>query len=101
MALPGSVAEAIGSLNRREWATALAVGLLFGMTEALRGFVAHGDTLSTWRLDLALRLVAMSMIELALASTLLAVGLRWLDRQQRRSERQFDHAHRNEAQREV
>ena len=80
VALPRSVAEAIGSLNRREWATALAVGLVFGMTEALRGFVAHGDTLSTWRLDLALRLVAMSMIELALASTLLAVGLRWLDR---------------------
>ena len=80
MALPGSVAEAIGSLNRREWATALAVGLVFGMTEALRGFVSHADMLATWRLDLALRIVATSMIELALASTLLAVGLRWLDR---------------------
>ena len=36
VALPRSVAEAIGSLNRREWATALAVGLVFGMMEALR-----------------------------------------------------------------
>jgi len=75
-----SVAEAVGSLNRREWATALAIGLVFGMTEALRGFVAHGDTLVTWRLDLALRIPATSMVEMALASTLLAVGLRWLDR---------------------
>lgn len=75
-----SVAAAAGSLSRREWVASLAVGLVFGLTEALRGFVAHADTLATWRLDLALRIMATSMIELALASALLAVGLRWLDR---------------------
>jgi hypothetical protein len=75
-----SVAEAVGSLSRREWATALAVGLAFGLAEALRCFVTHGDTLSTWRLDLAMRIVATFMVEMALASALLAVGLRWLDR---------------------
>lgn len=75
-----SVAEAAGSLDRREWASSLAVGAWFGMTEALRGFVAHGDTLSTWPLDLALRIAATSIVELGLAAVLLAVGLRWLDR---------------------
>jgi hypothetical protein len=75
-----SVAGAAGSLDRRDWGVSLALGLVFGTTEALRGFVAHGDTLSTWRPDLALRIAAASMAASALAAVLLAIGLRWLDR---------------------
>jgi hypothetical protein len=75
-----SVAGAVGSLDRRDWGVSLALGLVFGTTEALRGFVAHGDTLSTWRPDLALRIAAASIAASALAAVLLAIGLRWLDR---------------------
>jgi signal transduction histidine kinase len=74
------VVEAVGSLDRREWAIAIAAGLVFGMTETLRGFAPHGNVLPTWRLDLALRIAATTMVELVLACALLAVGLRWLDR---------------------
>ena len=75
-----SVAEAFGSLRRREWAGVLAVGLLCGMSEGLRSMVGHlDDTFATWQLAIQLRIGAMKVIELVLASVLLAVGLRWLD----------------------
>ncbi len=78
-ALLRSIAEAVGNVDRREWATALVVGFVFGITEALRvvtTFVGAGEL---WRPDLALRLAAIYIAELALACALLAVGLRWLD----------------------
>lgn len=71
-----SLAATLGSLDRREWVTALVVGLVFGITEALRVIVGFTET---WPLDLALRLAVLYTVALALACALLAVGLRWLD----------------------
>lgn len=71
-----SLAEALGSLDRREWATVLVVGLVFGITEALRVLVGFTEP---WLLDLALRLAVLYAVGHVLACALLAVSLRWLD----------------------
>jgi signal transduction histidine kinase len=68
------------SLERGDWAVALAVGVALGVAETARLLAGYGDEPGSLRLDLLSWVAAIYVIEMALATTLLAVGLRALDR---------------------